>query len=88
MSDPSIPTIGDGYDGHPTVERAVRSIYAFAPGQEASITRSQAQGVLKFWEHFPELSPRETTAILARFPTELDTGWQSGTMGTDGGARP
>ena len=39
--------------------------------------------MLKFWQHFAELSPREVEAILRRFP-QLDTGWGSGTMGTDG----
>jgi len=84
MSEHPIPTVGDEYDGNPIIERAVRSIYAFAPGQEHTITRSQAQGVLRFWQHHDELSPREITAILNRFPADPtgDHGWLSGSMGT------
>ena len=81
MEQHPIPLVPDGYDGHPIIERAVRSIYTFAPGAEHTITRSQAHGVLRFWEHAGELSPREITAILARFPSD-DAGWISGSMGT------
>ena len=81
MSDHPIPTVGDEYDGNPILERAVRSIYAFAPGQEWTITRDQAAAVLRWWEHYSELSPREVAAVLRRFPP-LDTGWISGTCGT------
>jgi hypothetical protein len=68
VSDHVIPTVGDGFDGSPVVETAVRAIYLFSPGAEGGITRDQARGVLSLWTHDKELSPRERTAVLIRFP--------------------
>jgi len=86
MEQHPIPLVNDGYDHHPIIQEAVRSIYAFAmSGHEHEITRGQARAVLAWWEHHHELSEREVDAILARFPSD-ESGWISGTMGSDGHA--
>jgi hypothetical protein len=68
VSDYPIPSMGDEFDGNPIIEAAIRSIYLFAPGAEHTIIRDHAAGVLKLWQHYPELSEREVEAILRRFP--------------------
>jgi hypothetical protein len=68
---PEPPRVGDGYDGNQIIVRAVKSIYVFAPDGEYEITREQAAAILKWWQHFHELTEREITAILARFPDPL-----------------
>lgn len=78
---PEPPRIGDEFDGNPIITRAVKSIYVFAPGAEYAITREQAGAILRWWQHYSELSTREIEAILRRFPA-VDMGWISGSMGT------
>lgn len=68
---PEPPQVGDEYDGNPIITRAVKSIYVFAPGKEATITREQASAVLTWWQHYSTLAEREVTAILARFPVQV-----------------
>ena len=65
-----VPAVGDEYDGNPIIEEAVRSIWAFAPGAEHTITRDQAAGVLRWWQHHHELSERELRQAVG--------GWASG----------
>lgn len=60
----SIVSVNDGYDGNPIVARAVEALSAFGGG----LDRERAGRLLKMWEHAPELSLRETAAVLRRFP--------------------
>jgi hypothetical protein len=59
-----IPSVPDGFDGNPIVERAWHALICFG----SDLNRSDAATLLSMWRFSPELSSREHTAILARFP--------------------
>jgi hypothetical protein len=60
----SIVPVNDGYESNPVVRQAVEALSAFG----GDLSYGQAQRLLPAWRFYSELTDRERTAVLARFP--------------------
>jgi hypothetical protein len=65
---PTLEPNPDGYDGNPAVTLAVAALRTFG----GTLTRVEATALLRWWEHYTELSPREIAAVLRRFEAGED----------------